>query len=156
YMVTSLEARWPGSVHDSRIFRESTLCTRFEEGRFDGLLLGDRGYACLKHLQTPYADPQTRPQRNYNSAHSITRAKIEMTFGILKARFACLKGLRVKPARACQVVAACVVLHNIATIRKETVPNYIHLPPDIVDPMTLDHPTGRAVRDAITNQFFTH
>ncbi|XP_060788945.1 putative nuclease HARBI1 [Neoarius graeffei] len=154
-MITSLDARWPGSVHNSRIFRESSLAAGFEEGRFDGILLGDRGYPCLKHLLTLFADPQTRAQRAFNHAHSVTRAQIEITFGILKARFACLKGLRVRPEKVCQITAACVVLHNIATIRKERVPNYVPSPPDVVDPMTLDHPTGRSVREAITNQFFS-
>ncbi|ROI52185.1 hypothetical protein DPX16_3455 [Anabarilius grahami] len=32
WIVTSLDNRWPGSVHDSRIFRESVLGQRFEEG----------------------------------------------------------------------------------------------------------------------------
>ncbi|XP_057689511.1 putative nuclease HARBI1 [Corythoichthys intestinalis] len=154
YMVTSLDARWPGSVHDARIFRESLLSQGFQEGRFDGLLLGDRGYPCQKHLMTPFADPQSKAQRTFNHAHSVTRVRMENTFGILKARFSCLKGLRVKPARACQTIAACVVLHNIATIRKERVPVHNPLPPDVTDPMTLDHPTGRAVRDAIAEQFF--
>uniref|UniRef100_A0A3B3RIH0 Putative nuclease HARBI1 n=1 Tax=Paramormyrops kingsleyae TaxID=1676925 RepID=A0A3B3RIH0_9TELE len=153
-MVTSLDARWPGSVHDSRIFRESILSQRFEEGK--GMLLGDRGYPCLKHLVTPYPDPLTRLQIQFNAAHSLTRVRIEMTFGIGKARFTCLKGLRVRPERACQVVSACVVLHNIATIKKEKTPTPLPMPPDIVDPVTLDHPTGCAVRDAITNQCFTH
>uniref|UniRef100_A0A3B3T6Q5 DDE Tnp4 domain-containing protein n=1 Tax=Paramormyrops kingsleyae TaxID=1676925 RepID=A0A3B3T6Q5_9TELE len=83
-MVTSLDAR-PGSVHDSHIFRESIVSQLFEE-RFDGLLLGDRGYPCLKHLVPPYPDPLTRSQAKFNAAHSNTRVRIEMTFGILKAR----------------------------------------------------------------------
>ncbi|MBN3298691.1 HARB1 nuclease, partial [Amia calva] len=134
-MVTSLEARWPGSVHDSCIFRESTL------GRFDGLLLGDRGYPCLRYLMTPYPDPQTREEIKYNVAHSNTRVRIEMTFGVIKAHFACLQGLRVRAVWACEVLAACVVLHNIATIRKERAPCQLPMPPDVVDPVTLDHPT---------------
>ncbi|MBN3295440.1 HARB1 nuclease, partial [Amia calva] len=153
-MVTSLEARWLGSVHDSRVFQESTLGQRFEQGRFDGLLLGDRGYPCLRYLMTPYPDPQAREQIKYNVAHSNTRIRIEMTFGVIKARFACLQALWVHVERACEVVAACVVLHNIATIRKERAPCQLPMPPDLVDTVTLDHPTGRAVREAITNQFF--
>uniref|UniRef100_A0A8C9ZXZ5 Harbinger transposase derived 2 n=1 Tax=Sander lucioperca TaxID=283035 RepID=A0A8C9ZXZ5_SANLU len=154
-MITSLDSKWPGSVHDSRIFHESMLCQRFEEGLFDGLLVGDRGYACQRFLLTPYPDPQTGPQNRFNVALSKTRVKIEMTFGILKARFNCLRRLRVSPERASQIVAACAILHNIATIRKERVPPQNQLLPDEIDPITLDHPTGAAVRDAITTQYFT-
>uniref|UniRef100_A0A8C9XBY9 Harbinger transposase derived 2 n=1 Tax=Sander lucioperca TaxID=283035 RepID=A0A8C9XBY9_SANLU len=154
-MITSLDSKWPGSVHNSRIFHESMLCQRFEEGLFDGLLVGDRGYACQRFLLTPYPDPQTGPQNRFNVALSKTRVKIEMTFGILKARFNCLRRLRVSPERASQTVAACAILHNIATIRKERVPPQNQLLPDGIDPITLDHPAGAAVRDAITTQYFT-
>ncbi|XP_046907604.1 putative nuclease HARBI1 [Hypomesus transpacificus] len=153
-LVTSIEAKWPGSVHDSRIFRESALCHRLEQGLFSGLLVGDRRHACQPFLMTPYPDPNTRPQTAFNVALSRTRVKIEMTFGILKARFNCLRGLRVAPDRACQVVTACAVLHNVASIRRERAPPISQQPPDVVDPITLDYPTGRAVRDAITRQFF--
>uniref|UniRef100_A0A673H0X9 DDE Tnp4 domain-containing protein n=1 Tax=Sinocyclocheilus rhinocerous TaxID=307959 RepID=A0A673H0X9_9TELE len=145
YMIISLDAKWPGSVHDSRIFRESVLCQRFEEGLFDGLLVGDRGYACQRFLLTPYPDqwnidpdPQTRPQNRFNVALSKSRVKIEMTF-----------------ERASQIVVACAILHNIATIRKKRVPPQNQLLPDEIDPITLDHPAGAAVRDAITIQYFT-
>jgi len=30
-----LDAKEPGSVHDSQIFRESILCQRFEEGKLN-------------------------------------------------------------------------------------------------------------------------
>ncbi|MBN3310634.1 HARB1 nuclease, partial [Amia calva] len=147
-MVTSLEVRWPGSVHDSRIFRESTLGQRFEQGRYDGLLLGDRSYPCLRYLMTPYPDPQAREQiylaQGYNNTAppSNTRVRIDVTFGVMKARCACLQGLQVHLERACEVVAACVVLHNIATIRTERSQCQLPMPPDVVDPLTLDHPTG--------------
>ena len=77
-----------------------------------------------------------------------------MTFGVIKARWKCLCGLRVKPERASQIITACVVLHNIATIRKERAPHVPLVADDVVDPITVDHPTGTAVRRAIANQFF--
>lgn len=32
FRVLDVVAKWPGSVHDARIFRESNLCTLMEEG----------------------------------------------------------------------------------------------------------------------------
>ncbi|CAJ1061262.1 putative nuclease HARBI1 [Xyrichtys novacula] len=128
-MVTSLEAKWPGSVHDSQIFRESQLCRKLEQGLFSGVLLGDRGYACQPYLLTPYPDPGAGPQTLFNVALAKTRVRIEMTFGVIKARFNCLRGLRMAPERACRVIAACVVLHNIAAIQRERVPPVDTPPP---------------------------
>ncbi|XP_056619728.1 putative nuclease HARBI1 [Triplophysa dalaica] len=122
FHITNVEAKWPGSVHDSRIFRESHLCTLFERGDFDGILLGDRGYACRQYFMTPFPEPNPGPQTRYNAALARTRARIEMTFGQLKGRFQCLKSLRVAPDRACDIIVACAILHNIATIRKEKTP----------------------------------
>ncbi|KAM8845913.1 LOW QUALITY PROTEIN: putative nuclease HARBI1 [Spinachia spinachia] len=141
-MITSLDSKWPGSVHDSQILRESMF------GLFDGLLVEDRGYACQRFLLTPYPDPQTGPQKR---ARSKTRVKIEMTFGILKAHFNCLRCLRVSPAQASRIVSAYAILHNVATIRKERVPPQNLLLPDGIDPIILDHPAGR---DAITTLFY--
>lgn len=122
HLITNAEARWPGSVHDSHIFHESRLSDRFASGESVGYLLGDRGYPCLPHLLTPYPDPEPGPQQCYNAALNRTRARVEMTIGMLKARFQCLRRLRVSPERACDIIMACVVLHNIATIRGELCP----------------------------------
>ncbi|KAK0138383.1 putative nuclease HARBI1 [Merluccius polli] len=73
HIISNVEAKWPGSVHDARIYRESNLSNRLQCGKqpkdlhniihlspsfntlqcihytlqeFDGLLLGDRGYPC--------------------------------------------------------------------------------------------------------------
>ncbi|KAK0142835.1 putative nuclease HARBI1 [Merluccius polli] len=149
-MVSSVDAKWPGS----RIFRESSLGQQFLQGRYDGVIVGDRGYACMTFLMTSYGDPQTPSEASFNRALSTCRVKIEMTFGVMKARFNCLRGLRVKPERASQIITACVVLHNIATIRKERTPHVQLAAEDVVDPITIDHPTGVAVRQAITAQYF--
>ncbi|XP_051816643.1 putative nuclease HARBI1 [Acanthochromis polyacanthus] len=124
-LITNIEAKWPGSVHDERIWRASSLSHRFAQGDFNGILLGDRGYPCLPFLLTPYMDPATDPQRAFNRAHARTRARVEMLFGLMKSRFQCLKVLRVAPDRACDIIVACAVLHNIATIRSERVPHVL-------------------------------
>ena len=123
-------------------------------GRYDGILVGDRGYACMPFLMTPYGDPQSESEARFNRALSTCRVRIEMTFGIIKACWNCLRSLRVKPERESQIITACVVLHNIATIRKERAPHVPLVADDVVDPIKVDPPTGTAVRRAITNQFF--
>ncbi len=35
HYVTDIVARWPGSVHDARIFRESAIAYRLEQGMQD-------------------------------------------------------------------------------------------------------------------------
>ena len=123
-------------------------------GRCDGILVGDRGYACMPFLMTPYSDPPSPPEARFNRALRTCQVRIEMTFGIIKACWNCLCGLRVKPERESQITTACVVLHNVATIRNERAPHVPLVADDVVDPITVDHPTGVAVRQAITNQFF--
>ena len=56
---TNIVARWPGSVHDSRIFGNGRLCTKFENHDYNGMLLGDSGYALKPYLLTPIVYTQT-------------------------------------------------------------------------------------------------
>ncbi|KAM9347533.1 putative nuclease HARBI1 [Symphorus nematophorus] len=140
-LITTIEAKWPGSLHDSCIFRESALCHRFELGLFSGVLVDDKVYACRHFLMTPYPDPGPGPQTTFNVAISRTRIRKEMMFGVLKARFICLHALRVSPGQACRIISACAALHNITTIRKERVPPAFPKPHDVVHP---GFPTGKA------------
>ena len=61
--IQNIVARWPGTVHDARMFNNSRLCAQFERGDIDGMLLSDSGYPCRQYLMTPLADPQTQPER---------------------------------------------------------------------------------------------
>ena len=55
--ITNISSRWPGSVNDSAILKESELKTYFDTARdssHKGILLGDSGYGCSNWLLTPY------------------------------------------------------------------------------------------------------
>ena len=89
--------------------------------------MGDRGYACRPWFMTPYPEPAPGPEVRFNGALARTRARIEMTFGLLKARFNCLRGLRVAPDRACDI--------TVATLRRERVPVIVVYPGDDLEPV---------------------
>ena len=89
-VIQNIVARWPGSVHDARMFDNSRLCAQFERGDIDGMLLGDSGYPCRQYLMTPLADPQTQPERRYNVAQISTRNTVERIFGVWERMFPCL------------------------------------------------------------------
>ncbi|KAK0140196.1 putative nuclease HARBI1 [Merluccius polli] len=108
-VVTNCVVRWPGSVHDARILRASHLFQRFQQNTPDGILLGDSGYPLLPWLMTPFATVANDSQQRYNSVHATTRGTIERLNGVIKCRFA---------SKACHIICACIVLHNIAQTRR--------------------------------------
>ncbi|WAQ96676.1 HARB1-like protein [Mya arenaria] len=103
----------PGATHDSRMLRESGLHALFLGGHVPGdhsYLLGDSGYPCKRWLLTPYVNPQPGAQTRYN--------RVERGIGQLKRRWGILNGeIRLKPEKACKVIIACAVLHNICKRR---------------------------------------
>ncbi|XP_038050874.1 putative nuclease HARBI1 [Patiria miniata] len=115
---TQLNAKRPGSTHDSRVLRESSIANVFERGQGENeevYLLGNTGYPSKPWLLTPFLQPGNRPEARYNGAHRTTRSLVERTIGQWKRRFHCLHGeIRLSPERTCRVIAACAVLHNIA------------------------------------------
>lgn len=122
---TNIVARWPGSTHDSHVFRMSGIRQTIEE-KFhsinDGVVLGDSGYACKPYLMTPYLRPSIPAHERFNSAHSRTRVTIERAFGWWKRRFHVLHAeIRMTPERVCTVIGACAVLHNLAILFREPV-----------------------------------
>ncbi|XP_075036102.1 NGFI-A-binding protein 1 isoform X6 [Mixophyes fleayi] len=78
---------------------------------------GDNAYPFRPWLLTILLNPRTEQEMAYNSAHTGTRSVVERAFGLLKARFHCLDrsggALMYTPTTVCDIIALCVVFHNI-------------------------------------------
>lgn len=121
--ILDIVTRWPGSAHDARIFHNSRLKMRFETGGLQGCLIGDSGYPCTPYLLTPLLVTHTPAERRYNRAQMFVRNKIECCIGVLKRRLLCLKkGLAYTPTKVSAFVCACAVLHNIAVMTNDPIP----------------------------------
>ena len=121
--ILDLVNRWPGSVHDSRIL----LCSRLNRDLLQhpppGHMLGDAGYSCLPFLLTPLRHSKkkdfTPAESAYQKSHVRTRNLIERLFGAWKAKFQCLKGMRLKLSTTMNVISACAVIWNFLLAEKD-------------------------------------
>ena len=126
---------FPGSVHDSRILRNSRIFQRatrreilavpddiIENVRVRPLLVGDGGYPLSTWLMRPYNFNLnlSQQQKFFNRALSSCRSSVERSFGILKTRWRCLlKRLDSNLENISNVIITCIVLHNICQINKD-------------------------------------
>uniref|UniRef100_A0A8C4SDY6 Putative nuclease HARBI1 n=1 Tax=Erpetoichthys calabaricus TaxID=27687 RepID=A0A8C4SDY6_ERPCA len=160
-IITNCVVKWPGSVHDARILRESALYGKLQSNQPNGIILGDSAYPLLPWLMTPFPVGNTPEQAGFNSSTCKTRCAIEHLNGVLKRRFACLNYLRVEPKVACNIILACIVLHNITTRRNVPLDDIYDGPePDEVQPeqppmfAPNEGQTGSVIRDAIVRHYF--
>ena len=155
--ISNIVARWPGSVHDARIFDNSRLCAQLQRGDIPGILLGDSGYPCPQYLMTPIHDPQTRPQRNYNVAQIRTRNNVERMFGTCKS--SCLSTtIRTKLQTTLTIIVATAVLFNFKRSRNDLLDEPQHFARDeeeVNDTHAGERILGNAVRQALIMQHFT-
>ncbi|KAI4467766.1 hypothetical protein MML48_2g00003172 [Holotrichia oblita] len=113
---------YPGSVSDTRIFRNSGLYKEIllnERKYFPDCrmyIIGDKAYPLLGWCIPPYIDRGnlTANQLNFNRTLSRTRQVIERAFALLFGRFRRLKFLDMNKTELIPAtVMACCVLHNI-------------------------------------------
>ncbi|XP_071055943.1 putative nuclease HARBI1 [Onthophagus taurus] len=156
--IFDIVIRWPGSAHDSRIFNSSAVAMKFESKLLIGILLGDSAYQQNQFLYSPILNPQTPPEQRYNIAHVRTRNVVERTFGVWKGRFRCLTGaLQCNIKNVRRIIAATVVLHNIAQDIKEEIPNNNEIPNEerIVPVLpAVDRRRGNIIRNAFIQRHF--
>lgn len=81
-------ARWPGSVHDARVMRCSSLQRKWESGWRpfpNAIILGDSRYGLRKWLITPRIPvqiPRTESLERFLRAFKSTRRMVENALGI--------------------------------------------------------------------------
>uniref|UniRef100_UPI00398E983B putative nuclease HARBI1 n=1 Tax=Pristiophorus japonicus TaxID=55135 RepID=UPI00398E983B len=89
--ILAVDARYPGSSHDSFILRQTSVPAIFTGPNHDcGWLLGDNGYPQSTWLLTPLRNPRTAAKHDDNDTHSDTRCIIEHCIRTLKQSFRCL------------------------------------------------------------------
>eukprot|EP00743_Colponemidia_sp_Colp-15_P004919 GILK01005302.1.p1 GENE.GILK01005302.1~~GILK01005302.1.p1 ORF type:complete len:479 (+),score=25.67 GILK01005302.1:86-1522(+) len=123
--IRDLVTGWPGSVHDARILRNSSLYRNrrrlfasykdvFGE---DCFLLGDSAYANLSWIICPYRDTgnMTVSQARFNNLHAAKRSSVERCLGLWKARFRFLRGpVNLQRVEDINVfISAAAILHNL-------------------------------------------
>ncbi|XP_034552580.1 putative nuclease HARBI1 [Notolabrus celidotus] len=110
---------YPGSVHDTRVLKNSRIYKDTLYPPPGYFIVGDGGYPCTLipvAIITPYKEPlQGRVQSRFNNHHAKARCIIERAFGMLKTRWRSLlfKALEVSHTFVPSVITACAALHNI-------------------------------------------
>ena len=112
-------AGYPGSVHDTRVLKNSPLFSDALYPPAGYFLVGDGGYPCMEQpvcILTPYREPlHGRVQERYNFHHAKARCIIERAFGMMKTRWRSIffKALEVDPTFVPAIITCCAALHNI-------------------------------------------
>lgn len=115
-----MNARYPGSTHDSFIWKSvyglHHLRQEHDRRPNNGLcMLGDSGYPLQPWLMIPILNPSTQAEKYYNKMHASTRSKVERCIGLLKIRFRALLGerkLRYSHEKTANIIISCVILNN--------------------------------------------
>ncbi|KAF4517661.1 hypothetical protein B566_EDAN002893 [Ephemera danica] len=163
--ITSMNSQYPGSVHDSFIYRNSEPHNFMQAAYRNGLRntygLGDSGYPMLQWLLTPY--PQEvllAHQQHFNIAHKSCRSVVERTIGAWKNTMRCMGRFRVlhySPPKAGRLCLATAILYNIGKSR-----NVIPDEPIVIEDEDDDNPdqgaderaAGRLAREQYALQFY--
>ena len=175
-MFMDVDCRWPGSVHDAKVFSNSEISKRLRDSTLPGTfqtvipgfekvpnyLIGDPAYPLLPHCMKEYETCDGNDKVVFNNLLRSARNPIECAFGRLKARWAVLTRkvdlhLKIVPT----VIYACFVLHNFCEksktyIDEELVKNQMKVSSaseenNLPDPVySCNNSEGELVRDILT------
>ena len=125
--------KWPVSVHDARVFGNSSLNQQFRDGTIPKCekeivkgelpvpisILGDPTYPLLPFLMKEFSKGgKDNSERFFDQRLSSARMIIECAFGRMKARFGCLRrGMDINLNDLPAVIHACFILHNYCELK---------------------------------------
>ena len=135
YCFTEVVIKWPGSVHDARMFYNSRLNEMLQNDTIAPLyttlvpgtvpvpvcFLGDPAYPLLPRVMKEFpGGGNTVKEQFFGYRLSSARMVIECAFGRLKGRCGTLRrGMDINIDDLPHVIYACFVLHNFCEINKE-------------------------------------
>lgn len=162
-LIRNVNARFPGSIHDSFIWRNSKVLRhlerRYNSGVYDEYLFGDSGYPLQPWLMTPISDPSDEIEEHFNQVHKSIRSGVERSIGLYKGTFRCMSGerkFRYEPHKVTRMVNACAVLHNILVANN--VPfnrTYLGPPVPVADALPTEyHDVGEAIRRQLAERIY--
>ena len=169
----SVSAGFPGSVHDSRINRntrlyqdamderilQSPLFKLSKSSSLKPYLVGDADYPKNDRSIKPFAYSQNMDdaERLFNLSLSQASVTIERAFGILKGGWRLLLGkVCLEPSYVADIVMACCVLHNICQEcnepAEEVIDPYNNNPNENIAGSFCE--SGEAIRDLLVDYVF--
>jgi DDE superfamily endonuclease len=134
-LFTDVFVGFPGSVHDTRVLKNSPIYRRIVEYPQKGyFLLGDSGYPCQLvplPIITPYKNPN-REQKKFNTCLSRARIIIECAFGMMKTRWRNIfnNALELEVENCVKVIFSACVLHNVCLLGNDFNPSELDEVPD--------------------------
>lgn len=121
-LFTFIDVGFPGSAHDSRVFKNTDLyrvisnspLSIFPSNNFH--IIGDSAFQRSNYVIVPFRDTGNLSdrQKKCNRKLSQTRHVIENAFGYLKGRFRRLKYVDADVHRIPNIIKAACILHNIS------------------------------------------
>ena len=128
-----VDCRWPGSVHDAKVFANSKINHKLRNGqmpltfssplpgygKIPNYVIGDPAYPLTPFCIKEYQSCSTNQQVVFNTMLRAARNPIECAFGRLKARWAILtRRIDFKLESIPTIIYACFVLHNFCEVNQ--------------------------------------